>query len=587
MTAVNQDSPPSDISDRLMWANHEKSSRRYRVLRRNLITVMVVVALVPLLLMALINHQLYQRSLRKEIVDPMRILLNKTRHSFELFLAERHSAVSFIASAYGYQDLSDQFTLDRVFQVMRNEFGGFVDLGLIDSSGLQVSYVGPYELSGKSYWDHEWFREVSVRGSHISDVFLGYRSYPHFVIAVKHHDPAATDFVLRATIDTARFDALIASMGLDPASDAFIVSRDGVLQTSSRFYGKVLEEFPWALPPFSHEPNVIETVDQQGREVLFGYTYFESLNFMLALIKPRSEVLKSWYTVQGGIFLIFVVSMAVVLAVAFKVADVLVRRIQESDRKREITYRTMEHTNKLASIGRLAAGVAHEINNPMAIINEKAGLMKDLLERSPDFELRERFLQVTESIRQTVERCSSITHRLLGFARRMDAEIEVVDVNQTVLEVYGFLDKEAFHRDIDVRIDLADDLPRVKSDRGQLQQVFLNILNNAFAAVDDGGRVIFTSWDHDPKSVVVSVQDNGIGMSTETMKYIFEPFFSMRKATGTGLGLSITYGLVVKLGGRIDVDSTEGQGTTFTVYLPKERLLAPREEDHADERIAG
>jgi two-component system NtrC family sensor kinase len=552
-----------------------------------MIAIMLLVAIVPLLLMALINHQLYRRSLRKEIVEPMRILLNKTRHSFELFLAERHSAVSFIASAYGYQELADQKTLDRVFQVMRTEFGGFVDLGLVDASGLQVSYVGPYELSGKSYRDHEWFREVSVRGSHISDVFLGYRSYPHFVIAVKHHDPDNRDFVLRTTIDTARFDALIASMGLDAASDAFIVSRDGVLQTSSRFYGDVLEEFPLPLPPFSHEPNVIETVDRQGREVLFGYTYFENPDFVLMLIKPRSEVLKSWYTVQSGIFLIFVVSLVVVLAIAFKVSDVLVRRIEESDRKREISYRTMEHTNKLASIGRLAAGVAHEINNPMAIINEKAGLMKDLLERAPDFELRERFLQLTESIRETVERCSSITHRLLGFARRMDAEIEIVDVNQTVLEVYGFLEKEAFHRDIEVRLDLTDDLPRVASDRGQLQQVFLNILNNAFSAVDDGGQVIITSREHDAESVAVSIQDNGIGMSKETMRYIFEPFFSTRKTAGTGLGLSITYGLVVKLGGHIDVESTEGEGTTFTVYLPKGRQATTREESDADERAAG
>jgi two-component system NtrC family sensor kinase len=570
-----------------MWADHEGSTRRYKVLRRNLIATVVVVAIVPLLLMALINHQLYRRSLRKEIVDPMRILLNKTSHSFELFLAERHSAVSFIASAYGYHELADQKTLDRVFQVMRIEFGGFVDLGLVDSSGLQVSYVGPYELSGKSYRDHEWFQEVSVRGSHISDVFLGYRSYPHFVIAVKHHDPDERDFILRTTIDTARFDALIASMGLDPASDAFIVSNDGVLQTSSRYYGGVLEEFPLSMPPLTREANVIETVDQQGREIMFGYTYFEDPEFVLVLIKPRSEVFKSWYTVQSGIFLIFVIALIVVLGVAFKVSDVLVRRIEESDRKREISYRTMEHTNKLASIGRLAAGVAHEINNPMAIINEKAGLMKDLLDRAPDFALRERFLQLTESIRQTVDRCSSITHRLLGFARRMDAEIEAVDVNQTVLEVYGFLEKEAFHRDIEVRLELADDLPRVASDRGQLQQVFLNILNNSFSAVDDGGQVIVRSWEHDPESVAVSIQDNGVGMSKETMKYIFEPFFSTRKTTGTGLGLSITYGLVVKLGGRIDVKSREGEGSLFTVYLPRGSRSVRREEDDGDERAVG
>jgi two-component system NtrC family sensor kinase len=154
----------------------------------------------------------------------------------------------------------------------------------------------------------------------------------------------------------------------------------------------------------------------------------------------------------------------------------------------------------------------------------------------------------------------------------MDAQIEQVDLNQTVLEVYGFLEKEAFHRGINVTFELADSLPRIASDRGQLQQVFLNILNNAFAAVDDGGEVVVSSREEDPGGVAVSIRDNGIGMSEETLRHIFEPFFSTRKVAGTGLGLSITYGLVVKLGGRIDVASAPGEGSTFTVYLPREAM---------------
>jgi two-component system NtrC family sensor kinase len=568
MAANHTSDGPSGLADHLAGADHVEMPHRYRILRRNLIAIMLAIALVPLLLMALINHQLYQRSLRKEILDPMQALLNKTRHSFELFLAERHSAVSFIASAYGYRELADQDKLDRIFEVMRNEFGGFVDLGLIDSSGHHVSYIGPYQLSGKEYADHEWFREVSIKGSHVSDVFMGYRRYPHFVIAVRHHSPTEKDFILRATIDTARFDALIGAMGLEPASDAFVVNRQGALQTASRLYGDVLEQVSLPLPETGGGTGVVETVDADGRELLLGYSYLESPDFILVLIKPRSEVLKSWYSVQSGILAILVVSLVVVLVVAFKVSDVMVRRIEESDRKRELTYRTVEHTNKLASIGRLAAGIAHEINNPLAVINEKAGLMRDLLERASGFELGDRFLQLTDSIRETVERCSSITHRLLGFARRMDTQIEQIDLNQAVLEVYSFLEKEAFHRDIEVRFELSDDLPRIASDRGQLQQVFLNILNNAFEAVEAGGEVVVTSREVDNDWVAVSIRDNGIGISEDNLRHIFEPFFSTRKMEGTGLGLSITYGLVDKLGGRIDVKSAPGMGSTFTVFLP-------------------
>ena len=151
----------------------------------------------------------------------------------------------------------------------------------------------------------------------------------------------------------------------------------------------------------------------------------------------------------------------------------------------------------------------------------------------------------------------------------MDVEIGVIDLNEVISEVYGFLEKEAFHRDIEVQLQLADNLPKISSDHGQLQQVFLNILNNAFAAVDDGGTVIIRSWESDGHTVAVSMQDDGVGMSEETRKHIFEPFFSGRTGHGTGLGLSITYGIVDKLGGRIDVESEEGQGTTFTVFLPK------------------
>jgi two-component system NtrC family sensor kinase len=576
----------SRLSSSLELTEQEESPRRYLVLRRKLILIMVTVALLPLLLMAVVNHHQYQKVLKDEIVDPMRVLLNKTRHSFELFLAERRSAVSFVASAYGYQDLADQETLSRIFQVMRSEFGGFVDLGMIDSSGVQVSYVGPYQLSGKDYRDHDWFHEVMVKGSHISDVFMGYRRYPHFVIAVKHSDPSDRAFVLRATIDTDVFNDLIASMSLDPTGDAFIINRAGVFQTSSNFYGSVLEVLPIPLPQYNLEPTVIEVTDPDGREILLGYSYFRSPPFVLMLAKPRSQVLKSWYTVQNWIFLIFSVSVVMILAVAFKLSDVMVRRIRESDRRREMTHRSIEHTNKLASIGRLAAGVAHEINNPMAIINEKAGLMEDLLERTPEFERKEKFLQLTASIRSSVERCSSITHRLLGFARRMDVEIELIDVNEVLKEVFSFLEREAFHRSIRVQLALGD-VPPVPSDRGQLQQVFLNILNNAFTAVDDGGQVVITSRVHDQNAVAVSIQDNGIGMSKETLSQIFDPFFSARKKAGTGLGLSITYGIVEKLGGSMRVESSEGEGAAFTVLLPMKRATVSEEQNGADHRAVG
>jgi len=557
------------------FPDYAESPERYKALRRNIVILMLVVTILPLVLMGLINHYLYRQTMHDEIVQPLKILVNKTKHSFELFLAERLSAISFIASSHTCAQLADNNNLSRIFSVMKKEFSGVVDLGFLEPNGVQVSYDGPYKLQGKDYTDQDWYKEARVRGSYISDVFLGFRRLPHIVMAVERSVIGLCQgCVLRATIDTNRFMELIASMRLDPASDAFLLNKHGVLQTPSKFYGQVLETFPMPLPPLSYEPNVLEIKDHKGRDILVTYAYFDSLPYILMVVKPRSQVMQAWYTLKTEAFFVFAIGVIIIFLVIFKLTDKLVKRLEESDIRREVAYREMQETSKLASIGRLAAGVAHEVNNPLAIINEKAGLIKDLTELSPDFppKQKEKLLPLTGAILQSVDRCRTITQRLLGFARRMDVNVELLNLNEVIEEVLGFLEKEALHRNIDLQLNLAPDLSRIASDRGQLQQVFLNILNNAFDAVRDGGQVAITSFEVDVDTVGVSVQDNGQGMTQDTMTHLFEPFFTTKKGYGTGLGLSITYGIVKKLGGDIRVTSQLGVGTVFTVFLPKKAL---------------
>jgi len=542
----------------------------YKILRINMIIVMLLVTLIPLSMMYVISFHEYQEAINEQAIQPQRVMLNKTKHSFELFLTERLSAVSFIASAYLYEDLADQQTLNRIFQVMKRTFGGFVDLGLIDSSGVQVSYVGPFNLTGKRYKDQDWFHEVSIKGSYISDVFMGYRKYPHFVIAVQQMKSTGETWVVRATIDTEKFNNLIWSMGLEPESDAFVLNQEGVLQTPSKFYGDVFESVPFKISPVSYEPYIVETLDQENKKIFLGYANFKYMPFVLVLIKPSASAMKFWGTLKSELLIIFVVSIFIIVLAVLKITQVLVRQIKALEERKSQSFREMEHTNKLASIGRLAAGVAHEINNPMAIIDQKAGLMTDLIARTKDFPMQEKFLALASSILNSVDRCRAITHRLLGFARRMDVQFSQLDLNEVIREVLSLLEQEASHRNIDIQLNLAEKLPKIYSDQGQLQQVFLNILNNGLSAVEKDGVITITSWEYDLKNVAISIQDNGSGMSRETMKHIFEPFFTTKKHYGTGLGLSITYGIVKKMGGDIQVESEQGKGTKFTVILAKQ-----------------
>ncbi len=233
---------------------------------------------------------------------------------------------------------------------------------------------------------------------------------------------------------------------------------------------------------------------------------------------------------------------------------------------------------KLATIGKFAAGVAHEINNPIAIINEKAGLIKDILEMTEDFRHKEKFLGLINAIFDSVNRCRIITHRILGFVRRADITPEVVSINDTIKDVIGFIEKELLYRSIHLELNLKEDLPKIKSDKGQLQQVFLNIIKNAIDAVEDGGLVAVSTDIKDEKMVRVFFKDNGHGIPEDILRHIFDPFFTTKeKEKGTGLGLSISYGIIKNLGGNILVESKVNKGTTFTVEIPIDSEIARSE----------
>lgn len=550
--------------------------RHYRALKRKIVLIMALAAIIPLIILAAINYYEFRAAFLREAQTPFRSMVAKTRTSFELFLAERGSTVSLIASIYPYEDLADERTLRRIFLAMQKEFSGFVDLGLIDMQGRLVNYVGPYgrELSGVDYSTQEWFHKVRAQNRFISEVFSGFRHFPHVVVAVQHTTESGQAWIVRATLDTRQFDKLIAAMNLEPGSDAFLLNRSGVLQTDSARYGNTFAPLPFAMPAipaFGHDATVIQSVDSRGRDVLVAFSGIADTDFVLMAVKSMGGLLHHWLLVRTDLLLVFIFSSLCIYFVAARSVEQIIERLRQSDEEREQAMLQMEHTQKLSSIGRLAAGVAHEINNPLAIINEKAGLLQDIVGLEKDFPRRGVFESQLASITAAVQRCKDITQRMLGFARRMDVKIELLNVNDMVRETLTFLEKEALHRRVEVVLELDAALPDVPCDRGQLQQVFLNVLTNALAAVSEGGRTVIRSRRRDADTVAVSFKDNGIGMDEETKKHIFEPFFTTKGEEGTGLGMSIIYGIVKRHGGDIEVESSPGRGTTITIILPFKR----------------
>jgi two-component system NtrC family sensor kinase len=544
--------------------------RAYRTLRRTVVLATATVALVPLFITTIMNYVQYREALQAEAVQPMARLTLNTKRSLELFLSERRSVLTFLVHERSFADLCDEQALTRMISNLNRslEVGAFVDLGVIDDAGNQPCYSGPYELAGRNYLDQDWFHEVARLGAYTSDVFLGFRNSPHFAIATKHDRDDGGFYMLRATIDADMLSEQILTAGLNPTDDVFLISRDGVLQSPSRRYGDILQPFPMPVPHFSPSVEDVEIVDSHGERVFMSSAYIENSPFILIHVKPAREAMGRWFSLRSELVGFLVVSTALIIGVILWGSGQLIRRMREADERRAALYHHMEYSNKLASIGRLAAGVAHEINNPLAIINEKAGLVLDLVTVGPESEHQQRLVAAVDSILRSVGRCKKVTHRLLGFARHMDVHNEPIDLENLLKEVLGFLEKEAEYRNLVVGFQVEEDLPMVNSDRGQLQQVFLNILNNAFAAVSEGGEIGIEIAREGTDRVAVTVADNGVGIPQEHLERIFEPFFTTKQGSGTGLGLSITYGIVKKLDGEIRVDSSAGEGTRFTVSLP-------------------
>ncbi|MCF6247498.1 MAG: ATP-binding protein [Desulfobacula sp.] len=540
----------------------------YSALKRNIIAVMLLITIVPLATMLVINYFQYRSHLRSQIIAPLYAMAEKTRHSFELFLNQRLATIRFISTTYSYQDLNDEQKIKKILISLKKEWQGFVDIGLIDSEGKLVSYAGPYSLVGKNYSDQLSFKETQIKGKYISDVFLGHRKFPHIIIAVQHLTDSGQSWIIRATIDTDFFNGLISSMGLPRLTDSFLINQEGILQTDSLYYGNTLEKWPLKLPRATSRPGSAEQSDNQNRNVIIVSSEFSITDYVLVIVQPQSVALKSWHVLQTEMIVIFLISLTIILVAILKMADVMVKRIKTSDENREAALAELQHAQKLSSIGRLAAGVAHEINNPLAIINEKAGLMGDLIELSANFDKKEKFSDLAKGIINSVSRCKKITHRLLGFSKRIQVHIEPININSVISEVLDFLEKDILYRKIDIVVDFSENLSLIQSDHGQLQQILINLLTNAFAAVDDFGRVDIHSKNIEDDGVRILIEDNGCGMPADVIKNIFDPFFSTKKEKGTGLGLSITYGIIKKLGGKISVDSQLKKGSVFIIDLP-------------------
>ena len=234
-------------------------------------------------------------------------------------------------------------------------------------------------------------------------------------------------------------------------------------------------------------------------------------------------------------------------------------------------------SERQAAVGRLASGVAHEINNPLAIISEIAGFLNEMLEESPSAasaEFMEELRDGLPKILKHVKRGKDITHRLLTFARKTEDRVQLADVNASLDEILPFLEKQARLANVTINKDYQGELTKVPIEELQLQEIFINLITNAIQALGNKGKGnIWLTTREEGGRVTISVRDDGEGIDDSVRDRLFDPFTTTKPTgVGTGLGLSICYGIVKRHDGEIRVVSNPGQGATFIVDLPTSKV---------------
>ena len=557
------------------------NEKKFSAIKNYVLTSMILVPVVPFILILSIGFYHFKTSIETSTITNMKRIVEDHRQLIESFLDERRADLEFVCDAYTFEELSNPETLRNIFDHLQKGSNAFVDIGIFNQAGIHLAYHGPYRLEGKVYKDADWFRKVLNQGYYISDVFLGYRNVPHFIVAVARNDMKDA-WVIRATIDSQTFCTLVGEVRIGKTGEAYIINHEGVLQTQRRSGGALMEK-PMEEIDFNDAQNRTDSFlrkNSKGKPYLYTTTKLKDKEWLLIV---RQEEADAFIALRSTIVLTAIIWVAgglIIIITAFYLTSRIVWRLEKIDREKEQLNQQLIGASRLAELGEMAAGFAHEINNPLQIIKNEQSLIEmnfsELMEEgfSANSEAVEEIEDAMAQIKIQISRCAKITQAILKFGRQGEPVFQDIALNEFIRDVVGMVEKKAIVSGIALEKQLTDMAGFVHGDPAQLQQVFLNLFNNAMDAIMDrhgstGGKLSIESRPGQDGTVEIKVRDNGCGIRDENMKKIFSPFFTTKPVgQGTGLGLAVCYGIINNMNGSMTVDSEFGSGTTFTIQLP-------------------
>jgi len=567
-----------------MDRNKGTHNEYYYSLTRNMLLIITLVAILPMVVVSSIILYEFDISYHEKVRAHLEEVILKHKNNIDSFLKQKLGDIRLLAKTFTYEELRDESFLQDRLEVMQQIYGPvFVDLGVVNAQGLQVAYAGPFKLGKALYSNANWFKMAMKSEYFKSDVFLGLRGLPHFIIAVKENFNGVP-WILRATVDFVAFNNLVENIRIGETGFAFILNRRGEFQTKPLFdlipakvsYG----DFFTDCMACKEGVCIMEKDDDSGNKVIYVSALLKHGDWLLVYQQKASDAFSDLRRTLRVTIAIMLLAGICIVVTAYVLSKRMVNRVALANQEKEMITEQVVETGKLASIGELASGIAHEINNPVAIMVEEAGWIEDLLEEEEfkEGENLSEFQRALEQIRTQGKRCKEITHKLLSFARKTDSRIQDVHLNDLIEELMALSAQRAKFSNVDIRVDLEAGLPTLHLSQTEMQQVLLNLINNALDAMEKTGGTLNVSSRLEGDYIVVEVADDGPGIPEANLARIFDPFFTTKPVgKGTGLGLSICYGIIKKMGGDIEVRSALDAGATFRVKIP-----IPKDEDRGE-----
>jgi two-component system NtrC family sensor kinase len=534
----------------------------FRSLWNLVVVTLLAAAFLPLLLLGSVIYVYTTDALKEKAVEILRLQVQDHRSVIDQFLSERASDLRLLATNVGFAQLTEAGGLGRAYRSLQLELGCFTDIGIIDSEGRHRAYVGPYDLMARNYRDQFWFQPTLEKGIFISDVYLGYRQVPHFIIAVKQQNADGV-WILRATVDADFFERFVASSAGDFKAEAYLVNREGAYQSRPRSAGAPMENSPFRQIPFFEGMRI----EERG-ERIFAMAWQKNVPWVSIVEMNRADIFADLDRARWICLFTFCLGALLIIPTVLLTTNNLVRRLESKRRNLRFLDQQLQHASKMASSGRLAQGALEDMTDSLANIHSASQWLRELWKQRHQAEPEpEEVFGTLDQIDAEIHRSEKAVQRGLDLARPSAGPLRI---NLNVYELFGelldLMRRELHFKRIHVNRDSLNPALTVCSDPDGLRQVLQNLISNAAAAAPEGGEIEIRSQVEGDR-MRLTVVDSGTGIPAADLEKIFEPLYTTHPG-GLGLGLTVSRTIVEQLGGTLSVRNEPGRGAAFAVELP-------------------